>query len=228
MSMKLLDPQRRWPVTPVARYFRVAGMTFVVTALLTVRVVSAELPGSLPGAAVTYEQPLAEAGAKVKQDPSTPLPAAPAEGAFSGSPLPLRGPDRTGDSSGAVKSSWGGPLVTMLGSLSFVLALFFAIAWFMKRQLPAGGWALPGDVLQVLGRAALTPRQNVHLVRLGNRLLLIAVSPAGAETLAEVTDADEIERLTSLCAPPTLRSPGSLFPSRWLRPAANPPEVRDG
>ena len=83
-----------------------------------------------------------------------------------------------------------------------VLALFFAVAWLMKRQLPAGGWALPRGVLYVLGRAPLAPRQYVHLVRLGNRLLLVAVSPAGAQTLAEVTDADEIERLIRLCQPP--------------------------
>ena len=39
----------------------------------------------------------------------------------------------------------------------------------------------------------------MHLVRLGSKLVLISVMPNGAETLAEVTDVDEVNRLLGLC-----------------------------
>jgi flagellar biogenesis protein FliO len=227
--MKLLEQGMHQPATSAALCRIVVGLTIACTVLLAIRVLAQDGPTRAPGAAVTYEEPLAEAVPKSAWGdvPSLPVPAAVAHGADTGAPLRLRGPDEAADELGAVNSSWGGPLLTMLGSLSFVLALFFAVAWFMKRQLPASGWALPGDVLHVLGRATLAPRQNVHLVRLGNRLLLIAVSQAGAQTLAEVTDADEIERLTSLCTPATTRQSRGLLNGLLPRPATNPREVDD-
>jgi hypothetical protein len=39
----------------------------------------------------------------------------------------------------------------------------------------------------------------MHLVRIGRKLLLIAVSPAGSETLTEITDPVEVDRLGGLC-----------------------------
>jgi hypothetical protein len=37
------------------------------------------------------------------------------------------------------------------------------------------------------------------LLRLGNKLVLIAVSPTGVDTLAEITDPVEVDRLTGYC-----------------------------
>jgi hypothetical protein len=39
----------------------------------------------------------------------------------------------------------------------------------------------------------------MHLLRCGNKLLLVSVTPAGAETLTEVTDPLEVDRLAGLC-----------------------------
>ena len=39
------------------------------------------------------------------------------------------------------------------------------------------------DVVQVLGRAPLSGKQQMHLVRFGGKLLLLSVTPSGAETL---------------------------------------------
>ena len=39
----------------------------------------------------------------------------------------------------------------------------------------------------------------MQLLRLGNKLVLIAVSPTGTDTLAEITDPVEVDRLTGYC-----------------------------
>jgi flagellar biogenesis protein FliO len=90
-------------------------------------------------------------------------------------------------------------VVTVAGSLALVLGIFFLVAWGMRRASPAGGTALPGEVFEVLGRAAMASRQQVHLLRCGNKLILVSVTTAGAETLTEITDPAEVDRLAGLC-----------------------------
>ena len=64
---------------------------------------------------------------------------------------------------------------------------------------PRAGGLLPREVLEVLGRAPLAERKQMQLLRLGNKLVLIAVSPTGTDTLAEITDPVEVDRLTGCC-----------------------------
>jgi flagellar biogenesis protein FliO len=58
---------------------------------------------------------------------------------------------------------------------------------------------LPEEVVSVLGRVPLAARQFAELVRVGNKLVLISVTPGGAEPLTEITDPAEIDRLVGLC-----------------------------
>jgi len=117
---------------------------------------------------------------------------------------PLQRPTRdAGEASGTDR----GPLVsgmpevrTVAASLAVVLALFFGVAWLMKKNLPKSAGLLPADVVQVLGRSQLAGRQFVHLVRCGNKLLLVNVTPGSAETLSEITDPLEVDRIVGICA----------------------------
>ncbi|REJ94376.1 MAG: hypothetical protein DWQ35_08230 [Planctomycetota bacterium] len=112
--------------------------------------------------------------------------------------IPIRRPaSAEGDS--AATASRLPSLATIFGSLGLVLAAFFVLAWLTKRGMPQNLGLLPKEVLEVMGRAPLAQRQYVHLLRCGNRLLLVSVSPAGAETLSEITDPVEVDRLTGLC-----------------------------
>jgi flagellar protein FliO/FliZ len=97
------------------------------------------------------------------------------------------------------KHDVGPSFLTLIGSLMFVLALFFAIAWAFRRVLPPGAGPLPPEVFEVLGRAPLAGRQQAHLLRCGGKLLLVSVGAAGVSTLAEISDPAEVERLASLC-----------------------------
>jgi flagellar biogenesis protein FliO len=90
-------------------------------------------------------------------------------------------------------------MVTLAGSLGVVLGIFLLIAWLMRRAAPQGLTRLPNEAFEVLGRAPLAGRQNVHLVRCGNKLLLVSITPAGTETLTEITDLQEVDRLAGLC-----------------------------
>jgi flagellar biogenesis protein FliO len=114
-------------------------------------------------------------------------------------PIPFPGPEaspRDGRQSplGGVSS-----LATVGGSLALVVGIFLLVAWMMKRAAPHAATPLPGEVFEVLGRAPLSGRQEVHLLRCGSKLLLVSVTPAGAETLTEITDPPEVDRLAGLC-----------------------------
>ena len=121
----------------------------------------------------------------------------------SNAPAPLRLAPRQASESGRIDRPMlptpTGAVGTVVGSLAIVLGLFVVLAWCTRRFAPAGSAQLPKEALELLGRSSLSPRQHVQLVRLGNKLLLVALTPAGAETLTEITDAAEVERLTSLC-----------------------------
>ncbi|MCA9270163.1 MAG: flagellar biosynthetic protein FliO [Planctomycetales bacterium] len=93
----------------------------------------------------------------------------------------------------------GRSLVTVGSSLAIVLGLFFAMVWLMRKNAPAGAAALSSDVVQVLGRAPLAARQQMQLVRVGEKLLLVAVTTSGATTLTEITDPEEVRRLAAAC-----------------------------
>jgi len=93
----------------------------------------------------------------------------------------------------------GVSLFAVGGSLALVLGVFFFAAWIMRRTVPAGALALPTEVFEVLGRAPLAARQQAYLLRCGSKLLLVSVTTAGAETLAEITEPDEVVRLAGLC-----------------------------
>lgn len=97
------------------------------------------------------------------------------------------------------KSSGSSTLLNALGSLAVVLGLFLAVVWFLRRTGPKSMRTLPGEVFEVLGHAPLAARNQAQLVRCGNKLLLLSITPGAAETLTEITDAAEVERLTGLC-----------------------------
>jgi len=116
-----------------------------------------------------------------------------------GSPL-LLSPPRTADSQSPANVRFGLPLVvTVGGSLAVVLGVFFLIAWAVRSAAPRGLTLLPSEVVEVLGRAPLAGRQQLHLLRCGKKLILVSVTPAGAETLAEISDPEEVDRLAGLC-----------------------------
>jgi flagellar biogenesis protein FliO len=88
---------------------------------------------------------------------------------------------------------------TLLGSLAIVVGLFLLVAWLVRASLPKGPATLPREAVEMLGRTLLTGRQYVHLIRCGNKMLLVSVTAGGAETLTEISDPVEVDRLAGIC-----------------------------
>jgi len=102
-------------------------------------------------------------------------------------------------------------VVTTVASLAVVLGVFGAVVWTMRRGMPKATQRLPSTVVEVLGQTQLAYRQNLQLIRLGSKLLLVSVTAGGAETLGEVTDPTEVERLTALCQGTRGGQPAATF-----------------
>ena len=90
-------------------------------------------------------------------------------------------------------------VMTGLASLAVVLGLFFAVAWALRRGMPPGAAMLPREAVEVLGKTPLAGRQHAHLLRCGNKVLLVYLAQGVAETLTEITDPLEVDRLVGLC-----------------------------
>jgi hypothetical protein len=94
--------------------------------------------------------------------------------------------------------------------IALVVALFGGISLVTRRcwpQLHAGG------LLRVVGRASLSSKHTVHLLSVGNRVLIVGTGPQGAPSLlGEVTDPDELRRLAPRGDEPA---------ATWRRPAGD-------
>ena len=136
-----------------------------------------------------------------------PADAAPSKQGRADRELPLTPPARSEHSAGR-----GDPaLLTGAASLGIVLGLFLLVAWAVRRGMPKNAALLPREAVEVLGRTALVGRQHVHLVRCGNKVLLLDIAATGVKTLTEITDADEVERLTSICQSMDSRGTSASF-----------------
>jgi hypothetical protein len=80
-----------------------------------------------------------------------------------------------------------------------VLGVFFLFVWFQKSRSKRGIGGLPPEVVEPLGTIPFVSRQALHVVRFGSKILLINVTAGGSETLAEIDDLREAERILALC-----------------------------
>ena len=80
-----------------------------------------------------------------------------------------------------------------------VLGLFFIVVWMSRKGKPKQFSGIPGDVVQVLGRAPLNQKQQLQLVRLGEKIILLAASSTSIETISEIDDPDEVDAITEVC-----------------------------
>jgi flagellar protein FliO/FliZ len=88
---------------------------------------------------------------------------------------------------------------TTLGGLATVLTILGGTAWVVRKNLPGVPKGLPKSVVEVLGRKTLEPRAAIHLVRCGSRILVLGTTPQGMVSLAEITDAAEVDFVSGLC-----------------------------
>ncbi|QDV79929.1 FliO/MopB family protein [Botrimarina mediterranea] len=83
--------------------------------------------------------------------------------------------------------------------LAITVGLLLSFIWLVRSMAPKASRPLPREVVEVLGRTPLGSKQMTQLVRVGHKLVLIAITPDGAETLTEITDPEEVARLVAAC-----------------------------
>jgi flagellar biosynthetic protein FliO len=103
-------------------------------------------------------------------------------------------PATPGKTTGMTTSA-GLSLLRVLGAMAVVIAAILVLRWGSKRILGlpiAGG---PSSAIRVLSRQVIGPRQQLMLIHVGNRILLVGNSGAQMNPLCEMTDAEEVSNL---------------------------------
>jgi flagellar biosynthetic protein FliO len=113
--------------------------------------------------------------------------------------LTPRGARSTRPSGRTESATTGGAWWSTMGGLAIVLCVVGGLAWLARKHLPTAARGLPGAAFEVLGRRTIEPRAAVHLVRCGNRILLLGSTPAGLTALTEFSDPEEVDHIAGIC-----------------------------
>ncbi|XZE35157.1 FliO/MopB family protein [Pirellulaceae bacterium SH501] len=116
-------------------------------------------------------------------------------------------------------SSSLGTVISVVFSLGIVLSLFLGLAWLYRKSQPQGTARLPTEIVQILGRTTVAPRQSMMVVRFGSKLLLVSQQPGQTETLAEISDPAEVDRLAGICESKSSHSSTQSFSNVLLQVA---------
>ncbi|MPZ98551.1 MAG: flagellar biosynthetic protein FliO [Dehalococcoidia bacterium] len=123
---------------------------------------------------------------------------------------------------------WFGLGLRLAAVLAVIWVAVLGMRWYVRRMSGEGGGSTRH--LQILETRALGPNRALHLVRLGDRAVLIGVTPERINQLMEIDDGEEVARLAFVPAPPEARSlrsmagglGGALFGARAGRQTAQP------
>jgi flagellar biogenesis protein FliO len=83
----------------------------------------------------------------------------------------------------------------VLVALAAVLGLIFLARLLMKKLFPSVAAGRAGTAVRVLSRAPLSPKQQVLLLQVGRRVLVVGDCGTQMNSLAEITDGEEIASL---------------------------------
>ena len=80
-------------------------------------------------------------------------------------------------------------------ALGAVVGLIFLLHWVTRRLFPSVAAARALGAVRVIGRAVISPKQQILLIQVGRRVLVVGDSGAQMNALAQLDDADEIAAL---------------------------------
>lgn len=119
-------------------------------------------------------------------------------------------------------SPWGA--FTVVGTL--LACLYLAGRWWKASAAATGGRALPAAV-NLLGTTPITPQSAVHVVQVGDRLLIVGSGPGGLRTLTEVTEAVEVAHIAHLCRAEQIQRESGTWLGRFLPSSSHRTPVAD-
>ena len=161
----------------------------------------------------SYEEPQPAGGSKTNKET---MPLSPPHRE---SLIPLAPSKQNGFPRFRKKSPYEMPsMVTVAGSLGVVLGIFLLFAWLM-RQGPQSLAALPNEAFEVLGRVRW-PDGRMCTWCMRNQTTLGFGNAGRHETLTEITDPKEVDRLAGLCIQSNPHSSTAAF--RQIFPTTRP------
>ncbi|MDR1483707.1 MAG: hypothetical protein LBT09_02670 [Planctomycetaceae bacterium] len=96
-------------------------------------------------------------------------------------------------------SEFFGPVVSVVASLLIVISVFLIFTFLFRKISPNAVQNLPKEVFENLGKTFLSQKLQVHLLRLGNRLILVSAANDTLTPIAEITDPDEVVAVLGMC-----------------------------
>lgn len=96
---------------------------------------------------------------------------------------------------GRSMSTLGGDLGRMFLALGIVLAIIGAIYWLFRRFYGGAVSSMTTHAVKVLSRTPIAPRQQVMLLKVGRRVVVVGDSNGSLSTLSQIDDADEVAQL---------------------------------
>lgn len=159
------------------------------------------------GPALESDQPAAVSAARVDEAPDalapTPAPhtAAPPDPSATSTFRPIEPPQESlslgappPSAPGTLSAGTddGGWMLKTLTALGVVIALIFALRFMLQRMGGRAVGATTNGIVEVLGRTNIGPKTQVLFLKLHQRVLVVAQSPSGFNTLTCLDDPEEV------------------------------------
>jgi len=81
----------------------------------------------------------------------------------------------------------GPTLLQLAGALLLIIIIIYLSVWLMKKYT-GGKIAGGGDLISVVERRHLAPKQVLYLIKIGEKHLLIGASDSGLQKLSDIDD----------------------------------------
>lgn len=112
-------------------------------------------------------------------------------------------------------------VTTLLWPLIAVLVTIGVLAMLARKWMSGTARFSPDGVIRLLGRQYLSNKQSLALVRVGQRLVLLGLTPDRVSTLCEIRDAEEVSALVAAAqrgAPGSFSAALNLFSGKAAGP----------
>lgn len=193
----------------------VAGMSCLILTGSVREAQTAEVPRSgnrEAEASATSEEARAPTYAPIRRDPESEEPW------LANRPEPQAAVQGEGSASRTI--SW------LVAVVVLAVLVFWGGLHLVKRWLPGGQNLFASPAIEVVGRTHLDPRRYVAMLRVGRRILLLAVSPDEIRPLGEVEDETEVADLLAQARPRTATG-RSVFHTLFQRQAAQVDAIQE-
>lgn len=94
-------------------------------------------------------------------------------------------------------------VITLIFSALFIGLVLWVVLTGFKKFLPGGKKLFSTPAMEILGRTHFDSQKYLALVRVGQKLVVVGVSPNGFDSVTEVTDKIDVTDIMALAKPTT-------------------------